>query len=278
MLNSVWLRRQTLGKGNTKMKTRAWKIALVALLVIGLLGCIADQEHKNKQENPVKQEAPTVSVNVPPNQTVDTDKLKKELVAEVQSSNNNTQNQMSGLFNASLSKLAERITGLEASISATMTNTAVADLKAELKAVATATANLRAEFDTNVKMTAKLDAVMTAVANMQVKFDRLEVVAQGQAGLMNKIEEVKQDIKNTAGRDVNYMPKEAFDTAVLVTESNNKLWAGILGGIMTLAGSIAAYAYKNARAREQATNHLLMQALSELHPDQARTISANLPK
>ena len=84
------------------------------------------------------------------------------------------------------------------------------------------------------------------------------------------METLQQDIKSTAERDVNTsnFPKETVEVFI----SNNRMWMSIMGGVFSLITTMAGFAYRNARLREQATAKLLMQALAHVPPDQAHHI------
>ena len=252
------------------------KVFHVCFTLLFLTGCVLDQKHADSQANPVVQQAPSVTVSVPPNQTVDAagirQGVKDDIRTELQSSNNTTQNQLSGLMNASVSKLAERITGLESSINASLQMTASADLKMQLQASMSAVVDLKAEIKNTANLTAKMDTVATAVANISTKIGEirtsLDATVAGQAGLSNSISKVAEDFKGTAGRDVNFLPREAVDAMI----SNNRMTAYVLDGVFGLLALLALYGYRMARQREQNTNSLLRQALLHVPPDKAALI------
>jgi hypothetical protein len=263
-------------------------IALCLLLLLS--GCIKGQEIDSRQENTVIQKPPVVNVNVPKAEVVDLDAVKREISTEIQTSSNNTSNQLSGLVNASVSKLAEKVTGLEASISANMTNTAVANLKSEVQASAAIVTSLRADIRNSIDVNTKLDATLTAINQMSLSVGKIETqmtaAAAAQVGLENSFEQKLETINTTVktGRDsnINYLPQAAVDIMLAQIEaanengrSQNRLWMYIMGGIFTAVTTIAGYAYRNARLREQGTAKLLMQALAQLPPEKAEVISAN---
>jgi hypothetical protein len=239
---------------------------LLAVLFL-LTGCIADQ--KNRQDNTGPAPAPpVVNVTNPPAQTVDLAPLK----TEIQTSSNQTQAQLSGLITTSISKMAEKLVGLESSISANMTNTAVANLQAKLEATNTMVAKLEADLKVNAEVNANFQNTMKMINDLKFQVGELNTslkgIAAAQVGVGNKMESLQQDVKNTAGRDVNYLPKEAVD----IMRSQDRVTMYIVGGILTLLTTIAGYGYKLARQREQNLNQLLMKALARLHPDQSRDL------
>jgi hypothetical protein len=149
------------------------------------------------------------------------DGIKQDLSNEIQASSNNTQNQLSGFVNASVSKLAEKLTGVEANlkdlltVNATMTNTLNASANTEIKAKLEASIKLVSEINSQIsinnQMTASLNsefkASITAMNEMKLELGKLALNAQ--AGIANKIQDIQTTIDSKAGRDVNYLPKEA---------------------------------------------------------------------
>ena len=120
----------------------AFKLVASCLLawagIVLLASCIADQQgHQNQQVTPPV-------INVPPSQKLDTGELRQGIKDDIVASSNATASQMTGAVNTSISKLAEKLVGLEANLSAvitntdTMTNQAYAELSAKLDASLTA--------------------------------------------------------------------------------------------------------------------------------------------
>jgi hypothetical protein len=237
------------------------------LLVIGLVvlaGCIMDQKGKIDQKS---DPPPPVNINVQPSKEQDLGEVRKglsDLRTDIATSSNNTANQFSGLLNANVSKLAERLTGLEANLSelvkvtATMNNTANVDMKNKLEAALTAVANLKAELtaimNTSVKMEAEFSAQATLLAKLDVAIGRLETTisatANGQVGFNNKFEQkmerVEEHLTAQAGRDVNMYPAAAVYTVL-----------GVVGAFVLIVVIVAAVAmsviinsYKASRERE----------------------------
>jgi hypothetical protein len=198
-------------------------IIIPVVLLLCLTGCLSP---KGAQENHTAISPPII--NLPPPQQVDTSKLesrvdgiKQDLSNEIQASSNNTQNQLSGFVNASVSKLAEKLTGVEANlkdlltVNATMTNTLNASANTEIKAKLEASIKLVSEINSQIsinnQMTASLNsefkASITAMNEMKLELGKLALNAQ--AGIANKIQDIQTTIDSKAGRDVNYLPKEA---------------------------------------------------------------------
>lgn len=121
----------------------------------------------------------------------------------------------------------------------------------------------------NASATSITSGVAAALANRDAHLENLikDSTAAVQAGLKNEIHNLRTDIK--AGRDVNYLPKEAVEIVI----STNQFWSKALAGLCALASTIALYAYRNARLREENTNKLLMQVLARSLPEQMRDIN-----
>lgn len=234
-----------------------WSIVLLLFLT----GCIADQN--NRQANSSNQTGPTLNVPAPRLVTeeelkkereasreavrAETSRVKDELKTEIQASSNNTQNQLSGLVNASVSKIAEKVTGVEAKAEANIQATAkVADT---LHTVVTNTAvlevQLKNQVELNTRLEAKLEAQLNITNDLRLQLEKVNLQMQGVvagiAGVNNKVETISTNATNTAGRDVNYLPKEAVD-----------LFTYWLGGLFSLATLAIMWIGRNARLRERA--------------------------
>jgi hypothetical protein len=249
------------------------KIAIFCLFLTTFSGCqLAGSQSRSNQNNTVNQSLPGV-VPGTRNEPVPPD-VVTPLKSEILQSANNTQNQLSGLLNASVSKLSEKLTGVEANLSELVkvtanTNissnlelknqisaavTAVADLKVEIKATATFTNEMTAHI-------ARLEAIMTNNVN-------------GQAGVYNKLDSMQQEFKSAAGRDIqnNYLPKEA----VKIIESSNWMLLGIISTFCGLGLSVLTIAYRNARHRENLNSKLLMACLASMEPEKAEAIQKSI--
>jgi len=279
------------------------RIALAVLMLIPLCGCLDVKPRTGNEGNDtVVQPAPDVHVNVPPPQTVDQEEVKSEIrkaasdvKTEVRSSANNTQSNMSGLVNASVSKLGEEITGVKAEIGDVQTDvtgiksevgdikTEVTGVKAEIGDVQTDVTGVKSEVgDIKTEVTgvkAEVGDVKTEVTGVKemVNDIRLEVGkinALGQAGINNKLEQIEEHVKNNAGRDVNYLPREAV-----------KLMIGIITALCGLATTIVMVLGRNARIREREEadrerenvkywQGVAMKAIGALDPDKSKDIGA----
>jgi hypothetical protein len=241
-----------------------YKILMASASLCALLwlsGCIASQRAGNNAPE-VKNNAPVI--NLPPPQSVDTKGVTEEIKREILASSNTTQNQLTGLLNASVSKLADKLNGVEANIKelvkieANMNNTANAEIRAKVDTALTATAVMNAEMKNIVEVSSKMEAAFTtqvkALSDIHVKLGSIDTnmanAANAQVGANNRFDQKMQTLHETitasAGRDVNMLPRSAVDLL------QYNLWAfvtifSILAGVATI---VVGRAYKNARERE----------------------------
>jgi len=250
-------------------------LALMVILSLALFSCMFDQ--KGSIDQPV---APPV-INIPPSQTVDTTELRQGVKDDITASSNAMANQMTGAVNAPIAKLAEKLTGLEATIRAEISNTLTsnnqvsAELRAKLEAILTIMAEINVtfkmitEFNTNID--AKLSADASLVRELHAKVDTLNAqvagMANGQVGLSNKMDSTIANL--TAGRDVNQMPKETVEVML----GSYRMLMYIIGGMLSALTTIAGYAYRNARNREEQQAQILMKALAQLQPESAKSLA-----
>lgn len=261
-------------------------IASCLAAIFSLTGCLSGGR-AGHEGGTVRQDAPKVDIHVPPPQVVDQEKVVAELgrvrsdiQTEIQHSSNNTQNALSGLVNASVSKVAERVTGVEATVKdlLTINNTATANINTQFDSMLKATATMEARMDNvvtfNNNMQADLKATVNALSEIKVELGKINGAAQ--VGFNNKIEQLQQDLKNTAGRDVNYLPKEAVYMFVTIIS--------ILAGLAT---TIAVVMGNNARQRERLETEkerenvkywqqVAMRAIGSLDPDKAAAVTRDL--
>lgn len=237
------------------------KILIIIPLILS--GCIADQRTDQKGGE-ANTSGPTI--NIPPAQTVDTEKLEKNIGDKIIASSNTTQNQLAGLLTTSVSKVGERVTGLEANLSeliklnATMNNTAQVEVKAKLDATISLTTQLKAEMNNMVNISNKIEAHLTALTDIKVELGKINTQAQGQVGwnnkLENKIEDIKQTFTSTAGRDVNNLPKQAVDIII----GSWEFFAILISILCGAATTIISYSYKLARERSDSAAKLERQS------------------
>jgi len=257
------------------------KILAVIPLSLILTGCALQENKAGNDNSPVIQPAPVVNLNVPPVATEDIKaevrRSRDDLKAEIQTSSNNTQSNMSGLVNASVSKLGEKVTGVEAKVEASATATAnlsakVTGIESKIDSTIVATANLNAKVESNVQATANLNAriesTMTMLNEMNVNVGKLNAI--GQVGIGNKLEQIEEHVANAAGRDVNYLPKQAVE-----------LMIGIISALCGLATTVVMVLGRNARVRERQDadrerenvkywQTVAMKAIGELDPAKSR--------
>lgn len=250
---------------------------LVSFIFI-LGGCSVGAQKGHQESSPsISTPAPAPIINIPKAEIVDLSGFKADLRSEIQTSANSTQNQMSGLLNASVSKLSERITGVEASITtnATATVTATANLQANLQAKLENNMSLTNQMQTelkirneiNAKVETELHAEAQLIKELSLHIGKLEstmqaqgsVAANAQVGWNNKFEQLQQQITSTAGRDVNMLPREAV-----------YLLLGVVSLLCGLFSTGIYYAYRNARQREENTAKLLMKAVARLEPEKTK--------
>ena len=201
---------------------------ITPVLLILLSGCILDNNSTTKQD------VPPPIINVPPNQKVDTTDLRQGIKDDIVASSNATSSQMTGAVNASISKLAEKIVGLEAAITLAITNTltvnsqASAELRAQLQATLQMLTEIKVSFQMittfNTSMEAKFSADASLIRDLNAKVDTLNAqltsqiagMANGQVGLLNKIDSRLEQVTSTAGRDITYFPKEAVELIAII--------------------------------------------------------------
>lgn len=221
------------------------------LVLIFLTGCIGDQ--KGRQEA-----SPTVTTPLATRaEPVPEAGVPKAIKDEIITSANSTQNQMSGLLNLAVSKIAEKMTGIEANFkellhaSFDMANTAVANLKAEVNAQATLNATLKAQLDAQVQINNKMEASFKAeLKDLKVQLDnQVNANASAQMGLSNKFEQKLEAATNTAGRDVNYLPKEV----VQIIRDDNHVFAYVISTVCGIISLIITLVMRAAAKR--ATEH-----------------------
>ena len=158
-----------------------------------------------------------------------------QLKTIVETSANSTQNSLSGLVNASISKLAERVVGLEAKIEKVVgLETKIDSLQNNLTASFKASAN--AELNNRID---RLETQLTA---------NLNASAQANLEINRKMETRLENLNATAGRDVNMLPQAAVDVMI----STAQTFAGIIATLCGLASSVVVVMARNSRKRADA--------------------------
>lgn len=255
------------------------KFVAIFFLLIFLSGCVDQKGTINQNtKDDIKeilrealQGLPKPEINVPPNQQIDTGELKREILA----SSNNTASQMTGALNLSVSKLADQFKAIEANIGKLLeiNNSLTVGLKSDVKANATAIAEFRLILQNTINLSSEIRASMQAIANVQneMKADikvmnqmsaELKLNASAIAGIGNRLENLNQNL--AAGRDVNYLPKEAVEMVALLV------------GAVVLIAALVVYLFHNSsmqamrlEAEKQTDerkrlNQLLMRAMAVL--------------
>lgn len=272
---------------------------LVILPVVLLAGCIGQKGDLSQHT-----QAPVIQLH-PKTEEVDTSELRKGIKEDIVATSNSTANQMTGALNASVSKIAEKLNGVEANLQATMNNTvnlnaqANAELRAKLETSLTAVAELKAElkiinqFSADFK--AKIEGDVSAIKDLKAEIGQLNTQLQaqvaasanGQMGLLNKIKSAVENTTTTAGGDVNYLPKEAVEIMVGRERSFTYIISAIMGAItlaISLIGRMARLREKNRtiaerEERQRATELLttVLGMLPEGQADKVKEIKAQLP-
>lgn len=273
---------------------------LIILTLVMVPGCIGDQNGQISQQQKqnivdlvrdISKELPKPTVNVPPNQTVDTTDLKLAMKEYIQVSADQTANQMTG-FNSNINRIADKMTGVEnnigklaevnlklaENINNTMNNTANTN--------ATATATLNAVNDmklviaTNVQVMNDLKAELKILMEIKLQLESLTANIQAVAGVGNDLHTITENMKAQAGRDVNFFPKNAVDVMLSQTRSNFYI---VL--IIVILGAFAmSLTFRASRDRERQRTKtaegttkllfgLLMQCLSMLPEKQALAVT-----
>jgi len=265
-------------------------LCLLALSLCFATSCVdqngtINQGTKNDIKDLIREACaalPSPTVNVPPNQKVDTEELKKEILA----SSNNTASQMTGALNLSVSKLADQMKGVEANIGKLLeiNNTLTATLNSKVEANATAIADFKLTLQSTIALTSEIKASLQAITNIQNSMSAdlkvmnsmsadLKANASAVIGIGNKLENLNQNL--SSGRDINYLPKEAVEMV-----------ACFVGGVILLAAIVAFLMHRSSieamklEADKQADerkkiNQLLMRAMAVMPVggESARTLN-----
>lgn len=248
----------------------------LCLFLLFFCGCIADNKSKL---DPVNPQTTVVNVPAPQVQKVDTGELEARLSNQIQTSTNNMTSSLSGLVSTSVGKLGDNLTGmsnhfrsvLEANIKSLADINAKAEINAQatLKGIETFNSTISTKFDSVVKLESQIEK-LTA---------ELKAMGSAQVGIAKDMSSIQQDIKNTAGRDINYLPKEAVE----IMMERERTFTYILGGILSLASLAIGWIGRNARERErlrtqseredrQSAERMLRFALAKLSENQAHAV------
>lgn len=201
--------------------------------VIALTGCSATQRDVN-------QTAPVV-VNVPPlpQPAVDPNlrgQLREDVHQELLTSSQNVNQNMGGLVDVGISKIAEKITGVEAHVDHLMdVNTNIT-----LKATAELQATLKVQVDTSVQLKSQIESQIQLVKDMDVKIGKVQNTLEAQAsavaqlGIGNTANQ-KTSTENAGGdiSHINYLPKVAVDMIVNLAELFSAITTALIGILST---------------------------------------------
>ena len=193
-----------------------------------LPACVGDQRSR---ENVTQTTAPVVVQPLP-------QQPDSALLAEVQTSANQTHNSLTGL-GVQVAKLGEKVQGIGGDLLRLQ-----ASVETQVQASASLSANLRAALTADV--TANLQTHASATAALVASLsNKLEGLAAGQVGLKNQLEQTEQTVK--AGRDA-YMQTVQFtremqaalgqqnDMALAMERSRNRteFWIVVSSGVLML--------------------------------------------
>lgn len=262
---------------------RIFLLALLAAFLCFLPGCV-DQKGQITQETKkdikeLVREAlsslPAPNINVPPNQTVDTSKLREDIRTDIHASADNNAAQMTGAVNTSVNKLANDITGVKVELGKLIdvNNNLYTTLNTNFMTSINTTAQANADFKTNIqalnKIMLEFQAKVEIVNQMSAQLN-----AQGGAiaGIANKVD----NISNSAGRDVNMLPMSAVWMIII-----------IISVLAILAAVSISWAFKASRDREvmeaqedreesRRLHALLLRALAMLPEKHAMAIAREL--
>ncbi len=265
-------------------------LSLFICSTILFTGCMGDS--KSGKFDPVTQvQSPHLTIPIgkdntlPLGEVVNTDQLEKNIKTEIQSSSNSTQSQLTGLINTSVSKIGEKVVGLENNMDAmikltnnldvknTATLSAQAEMKNTLQNTLEATANIRAEMNNVLKITNTLETNLSMMNDIKTSVGNLDSKISGQAGLLNNMSSKVEDIKLNAGRDVNQLPREAVDLMM----GNLKTYTIILGLLLVLGALAMVLLYRSNAQRETLRASSTKDELDKLY-SLLLQVSPSLPK
>ena len=220
---------------------------LIFFLLFILPGCLNPQQSMPPLPVEKKAEPEVVEEKRP---------ATKGDVAAVTTSSNVLQTQVQGI-GVSLGQLANKVVGIEGdllkiqnSLEIRASATAVADIKTTLQNTITAVAEVK----NDLKLITEINAKLSAFTEIKAKLDAqaqflttLEAKINGQAGLSNKIEELKTDVKS--GRD-SVVVTTQFSTNVMKTIIyGNLFYAGVIIVIVLVIGVVIVILGERSRKR-----------------------------
>lgn len=215
------------------------------LAFVAFTGCLGDQQ--NRLADTVVQKAPEPAVITKENPG--TENAIRELRTETTSSNNATQNSITGL-GVQVSKVAEKIQGvggdlahLEGDLVHLETN-----VKAQVDAQANVDAQFRVSLSNEIQASLKVQAQANAeaIANLHIKLDAL---VQVQTGLNNKIEQMTTSV--SSGRDSIVKITQFSDQMVQTLKDDNRTLIQIVLILSGLTHSVVIILAHQSRSRAE---------------------------
>lgn len=244
------------------------QVLIAMFMLVGLTGCLSLAESNQRSSN--ENKAPvTVSVPAPP-PGVTSEEVRRGIHEEVQASSNALNQNLGGLVDAAIGKVAEKVTGIEAAemngvkVALTANMTATAKLADELKVTNTA----------NVELKGKLELQAQIMNDMKLAIGSMSAQVAAQVGVNNKTE------STSVGHDyVNFLPTSAVNMIVDLA----KLFVGIVTALVGLLSTALVLAYRGASTRDrlraqseaserQAAHQTLVDVLASLDPAKAKEL------
>jgi len=272
------------------------RTAATLILVAATAGCISGNRANHTDTGPQVLAGPVIAVRDPADAAAGRKQIVSDLKDQIVTSSNATRNQLSGMVTTSISKLGEKVTGIEASIQSLLHMDLTADVKASLNNQLKATAEMHNSIESLLKVQStvqgNLESLVRINGELRAQVNGLEAslnaLANGQAGIGNKItssmDRIDSSMRANAGRDVNMFPKQAVDALI----ASWRTFTAVIAMILALIAAITAYLYRSRRdelhrryelerARNKATNDLLHHALLHVPPEKAKQILPDQP-
>lgn len=213
-----------------------WPRSITLLILIPLLqGCAGDQHNSFLKPESSKKRHGTVSepVPAPRAEIVQPEGQDRPPVSQSSASENNTQQNQTGLLNAAVAKIAENVDASLVKFDTDVHNHLEVSLRNSAELQAKLNADLRAEIRAEVK--AELQAQATANA-------------QGIAGLGNEIRSAVQTI--SSGRDTNNTQLTPEMAEMVIGGQRQAIWL-VLGIVVTCCAAIC-FVLEQSRRRAHA--------------------------
>jgi len=129
----------------------------------------------------------------------------------------------------------------------------------------------------NAKMENRIEADVSLVRDLKAQIGelntKLEANVNGQVGLTNRIESKLETVANSAGRDINYVPKDLATVMMEQERSNSRTIVtvvSILAGVITTAlGWLGKILLTRAHDERKLLNALMLEMAGKLDPDDA---------